>query len=40
MTRKKGHPERTYGAPCVVLVINENPHGLMVALSYMGRTCP
>jgi hypothetical protein len=32
--------ERTYGAPCVVLVINDNPYGLMVALSYMCRTCP
>jgi hypothetical protein len=24
----------------VVLVINDNPYGLMVALSYMCRTCP
>jgi hypothetical protein len=32
--------ERKYGAPCVVLVINDNPYGLMVALSYMCRTCP
>jgi hypothetical protein len=35
-----GHAERTYGAPCVVLVINDNPYGLMVALSYIYRTCP
>jgi hypothetical protein len=26
-------------SPCVVLVINENPYGLMVALSYICRTC-
>jgi hypothetical protein len=32
--------ERTYGAPCVVLIIDDNPYGLMVALSYMCRTCP
>jgi hypothetical protein len=32
--------ERSYRAPCVVLVINDNPYGLMVALSYMCRTCP
>jgi hypothetical protein len=24
----------------VVLVINDNPYGLMVALSYVCRTCP
>jgi hypothetical protein len=34
------HIERSYRAPCVVLVINDNPYGLMVALSYMCRTCP
>jgi hypothetical protein len=34
------HAERSYRAPCVVLVINDNPYGLMVALSYMCRTCP
>jgi hypothetical protein len=32
--------ERTYGDPCVILVINDNPYELMVALSYMCRTCP
>jgi hypothetical protein len=32
--------ERSYQAPCVVLVINDNPYGLMVAFSYMCRTCP
>jgi hypothetical protein len=33
--------ERTYGAPCVVLVINDNPYGIMVALSYMWfQGCP
>jgi hypothetical protein len=26
--------------PCVVLVINDNPYGLMFALSYICRTCP
>ena len=31
----KGH-----GAPCVVLVINDNFYGLMVALSYPCRACP
>jgi hypothetical protein len=35
-----GTDERPYRAPCVVLVINDNPYGLMVALSYMCRTCP
>jgi hypothetical protein len=34
------HDERSYRAPCVVLVINDNPYGLMVALSYMCRICP
>src|SRR3954462_13761697 len=28
------------GAPCVVLVINENLYGLMCALSYTCRICP
>jgi hypothetical protein len=32
--------KRTYEAPCVVLVIDDNPYGLMVALSYVCRTCP
>jgi hypothetical protein len=32
--------KRSYRAPCVVLVINDNPYGLMVALIYMCRTCP
>ena len=27
-------------APCVVLVINDNPYGLMVALSYICRFGP
>jgi hypothetical protein len=27
--------ERTYGATCVILVINDNPYGLMVELSYL-----
>ena len=26
--------------PCVVLVINDNPYGLMFALSYICRSCP
>jgi hypothetical protein len=26
--------------PCVVLVINDNPYGLMFASSYICRTCP
>jgi hypothetical protein len=26
--------------PCVVLVINDNPYGLIFALSYICRTCP
>jgi hypothetical protein len=38
--RRKQTTERTYGAPCVALVINGNPNGVMVALSYMCRTCP
>jgi hypothetical protein len=33
--RMKGHVP-----PCVVLVINDNPYGLMFALSYICRTCP
>jgi hypothetical protein len=32
--------ERKYGAPCVVLIINYNPYGLIVALSYRCRTWP
>jgi hypothetical protein len=39
-TAPPGPVERSYRAPCVVLVINDNPYGLMVALSYMCRTCP
>ena len=27
-------------APCVVLVINDNPYGLMFALRYSCRSCP
>ena len=26
---------KVHGAPCVVLVINDNPYGLMFALSYL-----
>jgi hypothetical protein len=26
--------------PCVVLVIYDNPYGLMIALSYICMTCP
>jgi hypothetical protein len=36
----KYHAERSYRAPCVVFVINDNPYGLIIALSYMCRTCP
>jgi hypothetical protein len=32
--------ERAWSPPCVVLVINDNPYGLMFALSYICRTCP
>jgi hypothetical protein len=39
-TTDGGLGERSYRAPCVVLVINDNPYGLMIALSYMCRTCP
>jgi hypothetical protein len=31
---------KEHGAPCVVLVINNNLYGLMFALSYICRTCP
>ena len=31
---------KEHGSPCVVLVINDNPYGLMVALSYTCRVCP
>jgi hypothetical protein len=31
---------KEHGAPCVVLVIDDNLYGLMVALSYICRTCP
>jgi hypothetical protein len=31
--------ERAF-APCVVLVINDNPYGLIFASSYICRTCP
>jgi hypothetical protein len=33
------HIERAF-APCVVLVINDNPYGLMFALSFICRSCP
>jgi hypothetical protein len=44
----KGAPQHSNHKPivkehkalCVVLVINDNPNGLMVALSYICRTCP
>jgi hypothetical protein len=32
--------ERIYGVPCVVLVINDNLHVLMVTLSYICRNFP
>ena len=33
--RKGLSSERTCGAPCLVLVIDDNLYGLMVALSYI-----
>jgi hypothetical protein len=42
--KKKAFMLKIFGAvhlpPCVVLVINDNPYGLMIALSYICRTCP
>ena len=32
--------ESAWSPPCVVLVINDNLYGLMVALSYICRICP
>jgi hypothetical protein len=32
--------ERTYGAPMCGLVIDDNPYRLMVAPTYVCRTCP
>ena len=37
---KMGEIERACVAPCVVLVINDNPYGLMLALRYTCRSCP
>jgi hypothetical protein len=34
------HFSKCIETPCVVLVINGNPYGLMVAMSYMCRSCP
>ena len=35
-----GEIESACVAPCVVLVINDNPYGLMFALRYLYRSCP
>ena len=35
-----GEIESACVAPCVVLVINDNPYGLMFALRYTCRYCP
>ena len=35
-----GEIESACVAPCVVLVINDNPYGLMFALRYSYRSCP
>ena len=37
---KMGEIESACVAPCVVLVINDNPYGLMFALRYPYRSCP
>ena len=37
---KMGEIERVCVAPSVVLVINDNPYGLMFALRYSCRSCP
>ena len=31
---------KVHVAPCVVLIINDNPYGLMFALRYSYRSCP
>ena len=36
----RGIIESACVAPCVVLVINDNPYGLMFALRYTCRSCP
>ena len=41
MPRKKCRaPMKVHEPSCVVLVINDNLYGLMVALSYPCRACP
>jgi hypothetical protein len=37
--QRRWEGERAF-PPCVVLVINDNPYGLMFASSYICRTCP
>ena len=37
---KMGEIERACVAPSMVLVINDNPYGLMLALRYSCRSCP
>jgi hypothetical protein len=36
---QNGGDSKSMEPPCVVLVINENPYGLMVTLIYICRTC-
>ena len=37
---KMGEIESAWLPPCVVLVINDNPYGLMFTLRYSYRSCP
>jgi hypothetical protein len=34
------HRMKVHVPPCVVLIINDNPYGLIFVLSYIYRICP
>jgi hypothetical protein len=40
ISEQVGEVLKEHFTPCVVLVINDNPCGLMFELSYICRTCP
>jgi hypothetical protein len=40
MLRLRTCKVKVHVPPCVILVINDNPYGLMFALSYICRTYP
>jgi hypothetical protein len=40
LSGSSGSQLKEHVPPCVVLVINDNPYGLMFELGYICRTCP